>query len=242
MKKATIPALLVATGLALTACGSSDQTADTADIATLEDNEVASLTEAADAQELDDPDGPETDPEQAALAFSQCMRDEGIDFPDVGVDAEGNVNLREAFANLERGDELRAARQACQSELAAGGFGGRQRLTEAQQTEIDDGLVAYSDCIRGEGFDVGDITLQRGGQQNQQTGNADENQVQNQEQNGDGERRGQPGERERGFGNRQARIVEQLGLDAEDPEVQAALTKCEPILEETFANFGPGRS
>lgn len=230
----------------LTACGSSVENGESGDsedddeVATLIDDEVVSLSDAAEAAESSDLDqsaDATVDPEQAALAFSQCMRDEGIDFPDVGIDAEGNVNLRESFEGLERDDDLRAAREACQEHIEAGGFGGRGDR-EAARAGIEEGLIAFTDCIRDEGFDVGDITLGGGQGQNQQ-----QDQAQNQtEAEGDGQGQGQrqEGERERGFGNRQARLVEQLGLDAEDPEVQAALDTCDPFLQEAFAN-APGR-
>ncbi len=238
----------VAICFSLTACGSSAENAESGDqqqdgeVATLIDDEVASLSDAAEATESSDSNQSAeatVDPEQAALAFSQCMRDEGIDFPDVGIDAEGNVNLRESFEGLERDDDLRAAREACQEHIEAGGFGGRGDR-EAAQAGIEEGLIAFTDCIRDEGFDVGDITLGGGQGQGQQ-----QDQAQNQtEAEGDGQGQGQgqrqEGERERGFGNRQARLIEQLGLDAEDPEVQAALETCDPFLEEAFAN-APGR-
>ena len=36
----------------------------------------------------------ELEPEEAALEFSQCMRDEGItDFPDLGIDGNGNIDI-----------------------------------------------------------------------------------------------------------------------------------------------------
>ena len=232
--------VLVAAGLLFAACGSggSEEADASNEVASLDDAEGGSLADAADAAEL--PDEPTLTPEDAALAFSQCMRDEGIDFPDAGVDAEGNVNLRESFQSVERSDELQAARAACQENLEAGGFGGGQDRA-GNNDQIQDALVAYTDCIRDQGFDVGDITLGGQGQGQGQDGNQAQNQDQN---NQDGAQRqgqqGQQGQRQGGFGGPQGRIVAQLGLDAEDPEVQAALEACNPELEEAFADFGGG--
>lgn len=247
--------ILVASLLALTlvaaACGSTDSDA----VASLEESEVATLEDAALAAVRTDEDASETNPEDAALAFSQCMRDEGVDFPDLAVDAEGNIDLRAGFENIDRNDEtFQEARTECQSELAAGGFGGgrRQALTS---TEVQDGLVAYTDCIRDEGFDVGDLTL---GQGPGGTGNGDgtangtANDAANDAANADaaggaeaadGDGGGpQAGRRQGGFGDPNNRLAEQLGLDPEDPETAAALELCEPVLEEAFAAAGLGQA
>ena len=237
--------LLGAFALLAAACGGSDDNEADVAVATLEDSQVATLTDSADAAVMQDEDAPETDPEEAALAFSQCMRDEGIDFPDLAVDAEGNINLREGFENIDRDDEsFREAMEACQDELAAGGFGGGRRAA-LDSPELQDGLVAFSDCVRDEGFDVGDLTLgQRPGAGNGaaagdgQAANAD----QATEDGDDGETAdgGGPaqGQREGGFGDRSARFAQQLGLDPEDPAVAEAMELCSPILDEAFTAAG----
>lgn len=222
----SIPLIASALVLVAAACGSSGSD----DVASLVSNDVATLSGAADAATIPDEDEPETSPEAAALAFSQCMRDEGIDFPDLAIDAEGNIQLREGFTAVDRSDEsVREALQTCQPELAAGGFGGGRRAA-LQSPEVQDGLVAFSDCIRDEGFDVGDLTLGQGpgapgGQQPGQGGD------------GDGPAAGQ---RQGGFGNPSNRIAQQLGLDLDDPVVEAALDTCSPILEDVFAGLGGG--
>lgn len=227
--------LLAAFCLLAAACGGGD--AADAGVATLEDNDVATLTDSADAAVVPDEDAPETDPEEAALSFSQCMRDEGIDFPDLSVDAEGNIDLREGFQDVDRGDEsFREAMDVCQDELAAGGFGGgRQEALESP--ELQDGLILFSDCVRDEGFDVGDLTLGQG----PGAGNAGANTGQPADGTEDGAEGGDgpaQGQREGGFGNRTARIAEQLGLDPEDPAVIEVLDLCNPILEEAFTAAG----
>lgn len=230
--------LVAAIALVAAACGGEDE-AEVA-VATLEDTNVATLTDSADAAVIPGEDAPETDPEEAALAFSQCMRDEGIDFPDLAVDAEGNINLREGFESIDRDDEsFRDAMGVCQDELAAGGFGGgRQQALDSP--ELQDGLVAFSDCIRDEGFDVGDLTLGQGpgagnGPGAGQGANTDQAAAEG-ETDGDGGPA--QGQREGGFGNRSARIAGQLGLDAEDPAVVEALELCNPILDEAFTAAG----
>lgn len=217
--------------LILAACGGGSDSENAA-ASSSDSNEVATLEDTASADTPDASVGSatsEADPEQAALAFSQCMRDEGIDFPDLAVDADGAIELREVVQNMERNEEFRSAMQTCRPELAAGGFGGG-RGNGVDRAELEQGLLAYTDCLRGEGLDVGDLTLGEPGQ-GQGAGQ------------GEGAGQGQGpgnGEREGGFGGRAARMMNQLGLDADDPEVAAAIEACESTLDEIFTEFGPG--
>ncbi len=61
---------------------------------------------------------PAADPQQAALAFAQCMRSNGLpDFPDP--DAEGRLR---GVGHEQQGDpKYRAAFAACQEKLPGGG-------------------------------------------------------------------------------------------------------------------------
>ena len=118
--------------LVLAACGGSSTEA-TEGVATLESASTGGLTNAADAAT----EATEADlaPDEAALEFSQCMRDEGLDFPDLAVDAEGNIELREAFQSVDpQQDGFRDAMEACGEVLEQAGFGGgggRQAIAES---------------------------------------------------------------------------------------------------------------
>ena len=212
----------------LAACGGGSDGATTG-VASLED--VAGASGATD----DDPASDATlSADEAALEFSQCMRDEGLDFPDVGVDAEGNPDLRSSFqeADLNPGsEEFRAAMETCGETLQGVGFGGG-RAGFADDPAVQDAFVAYSECLRDAGLDVGDLQLGggpgTGGPAGDQAGE------------GDGAPRRGQGQAQGGFGNRENRFANQLGLDPEDPEVAAALESCGPILDEALAGFGPG--
>jgi hypothetical protein len=98
-------------------------------------------------------DEPEAGDEAAVLAFSECMRDGGIDFPDPVVDADGNVGF-DLLAMRDLGEmdqsELEAAFEPCAPLLASVSFG-FERLFE---TEFQDDLVAFSACMRENGFDM----------------------------------------------------------------------------------------
>ena len=233
-------ATLGAFALLASACSGGEAGAST-DIATLESDAGSEIeTDAGTAATV-------TDPDEAALAFSACMRDEGIDFPDLSVDADGNIELREAFQTVDRNAEgFREATETCNPLLGETAFGGRRAA--ADSPEIQDGLLAFSDCVRDAGYDVGDLTL--GGRPG--AGQGDGNAAANADAtaatggdadgdaaaDGDGAGRGQ---RQEGFGNRNARFAEQLELDYEDPEVAATIDGCMPIIEEAFANAGIGQ-
>ncbi|MEM8926442.1 MAG: hypothetical protein AAGD35_23295 [Actinomycetota bacterium] len=230
--------------LLLGACSNGDQ-ASADEVATLQD-EVGSLGDAADAATVDDQTS-DLSADEAALAFSACMRDEGLDFPDLAVDADGNIALQEAFQSVDRGAEgFRAAMDACSDLLGQAGFGGRREAV--QSPEVQDALLAFSDCVRDEGFDVGDLTLGGGpGGGGQGGGGNAAGQAQADGEGGadgdggaDGEGGPAQGRRGAGFGNRGARIADNLGLDYEDPAVQEAIDGCMPIIDEAFTAAGIG--
>lgn len=215
--------LLAAVALFAASCGSDSGSASAG---------VASLADVADTQT--DLDEEELSPEDAALAYSECIRNEGVDFPDIGVDADGDIDLRDAFQSAgidPRSEEFQAAREVCQPLLEGIGFGGGGgRAALGDNPELADAFVEYSDCIRDQGFDVGDLTLGGGPGAGGATPPAD----------GEPPQRGQ-GQGQGGFGDPSARFAQQLGLDIDDPAVVDALDQCSPIIEAAFsaAGFGP---
>jgi hypothetical protein len=58
------------------------------------------------------------DDEARMMAFTQCMRDQGIELMDPVVDAEGNVQRPELAEGVEvTGEELEAAYEVCAEHL-----------------------------------------------------------------------------------------------------------------------------
>ena len=94
--------------------------------------------------------------EDALLAFTACLREQGFDVPDPTMDAAGNLQLeRPAGAQQDPDfdrDAFRTARQACIEHLegVALGFRGEDR------TETEDQLLEFAACIRDNGFDMPD--------------------------------------------------------------------------------------
>ncbi|MFW2383624.1 MAG: hypothetical protein ACN4GZ_17870 [Acidimicrobiales bacterium] len=224
--------LLVAVSLFAGACSAS--TSATEGVATLEDSASGQIGDAAAAATLEDAE-PVVDAEQAALDFSACMREEGVDFPDLGVNADGGLNLRQGFEGIDRrSDEVQAALETCRPLIEAAGFGGGRRAGIVENVEIQDALVEFSACLRDAGFDVGDLELgvppgAGGGQAQGADGAGAE----------DGEQRGQ-GRGQGGFGDRNARFADQLGLDYEDPDVAASVDGCATVIDDAFTAAGVG--
>jgi len=211
--------------IALSACGGSSEATSDDEIASLETDEFAEDGDPNDA------DTGELRADEAALEFSECLRGEGFDVPDIGVDSDGNIQLREAFANIDRQDgSFRDGMEACADILEGVGFGGGGRGAFDDNTEIADAFLEFSDCVRAEGFeDIPDLTLGApGGGEGPGEGGAPA-------EGGPGS-----GEREGGFGDRSALFAEGLGLDADDEDVIAALDVCSPIIDQAFSDAGIG--
>jgi hypothetical protein len=215
--------------LLATACGGGSGTS--AGVASLEDVAGAESTDAGGAAEDES-----LSPDEAALAFSQCMRDEGLDFPDIGVNAEGVPDIGDAFqsSGVDRGsDEFRDAIQTCAENLEGIGFGGGGRGAFLDNPEIQDAFVEFSECIREQGFDVGDLQLGGGPGAGGPGAGGPPNAGEDGPQPGQGQRQG-------GFGDRSGRIASALGLDPDDPDVVAAVDECNPILETALGGFAQG--
>ena len=144
---------LILVALVASACGSSD--ASPGGVASLEGLETEPALEAADAAPGGAPDTTTTtlSAEDAMLAFTQCLREHGIDVDDPTPDDEGNLRLSRP-QGLEREDRevFVQAREACAGLLEGVTFGFQER----DRTEIEDALYEYAACMRDNGFDMPD--------------------------------------------------------------------------------------
>jgi hypothetical protein len=134
--------------LLLPACGGDDAQAE--GVASIDD--LSTETTAVPAPSVDDELSVD---EEKVLEFAACMREQGIDFPDPVVDSDGNVGfdlmaLRE-LADVDR-TEVEAAFEPCAVLLEGVNFG-FDRFFDA---EFQDDLVAFSACMRANGFDMPD--------------------------------------------------------------------------------------
>lgn len=125
---------------------------------------VATLESANPAASGDATPAPSVDPEEAALAFAECMRDHGIDMPDPQIDSNGNMRVTiGAGGNIGEIDRetMEAAQEARRELLPGGGLGGPggRELTPEDQERI----LAFTECMREHGVDVPDPQFDEGG-------------------------------------------------------------------------------
>jgi hypothetical protein len=122
-------ALLAASALGLAACG---------------DDEAPAASQSADRKARD-----------AELKFAECMRENGIDFPDPQ-DGPGLVKI----GKDESPEELREAEKACEKFRKAIK---PPELTEAQQQEFKKRALQHARCMREHGIDFPDPTFSEDG-------------------------------------------------------------------------------
>ncbi len=98
--------------------------------------------------------------EEAMLAFTQCLREQGVDIDDPIPDSEGNLRLSRP-QGVGEGDQdvFRAAREECAELIDGVSFGFRER----DLTELQDTLYEYASCMRENGFDMPDPDFSSGG-------------------------------------------------------------------------------
>lgn len=132
---------VAALAVLLAACGGSDAEG----VASLEES---SGPEIAETETIDESF------EESVLAFSSCMRENGIeDFEDPDFNADGSLSFRGEFRESSADQEtVQAAFEACQTHLEGIAFG----PDSIDFTEIEDRLVEFAACMRDNGFDMPD--------------------------------------------------------------------------------------
>jgi hypothetical protein len=182
------------------------------------------------------------DTQDAILAYAACMRENGIDMADPTFDADGNPQGGLGFGPESgidpRSDEFQTAQTACGDLIEGITLGGGPR-NGLDRDALQAAAADFTACLRDEGLDVDDLTLGRPGGGNG-NGPATDGSVPTAADGSlppggfqGGPPAGGGGGNGQGF-DPTARLVEQLGLDATDPAVAAALAKCQPILEAAF--------
>lgn len=129
------PVLILATAaLVAASCGGGDG------------DDVASLT-TSDAAQESTTTAP-FDQEQALIDFSQCMRDQGVDFPDPIVDANGYPRFEmEDPESLDR-EVLFEAGENCRYLIEQVVLS----LPDFDSAEFNDTFLEYAACMRNHGF------------------------------------------------------------------------------------------
>jgi hypothetical protein len=140
----TLIAVVAISSLILAACGS-----DSVDVATLRTaQDTQAETPNADADLI-------LDDEAKMMAFTECLRDQGIEVMDPVVDADGNIQKPEFADSVgAKGDDFSAAWEACAEHLEGFTFE-RKRVDASEQV---DRYVALAACLRDKGYDIDDPT------------------------------------------------------------------------------------
>ena len=150
---------LLAVALIAASCSSSD---DSSQVATLE-TETTSTSPNTETQEADSL----ADTEAAMLAFTQCLRDQGIEIDDPTIDANGNVQLPPITLEFEavEGEEPDEA-MADVDELMGSCDEHLEGITTTadapDMTGIEDDFLAYAACMRDNGVDMPDPDFSSG--------------------------------------------------------------------------------
>lgn len=107
--------------------------------------------------------------EERLLAFAECMRDNGVEFPDPVVEADGTVTFGfrpgggggglQRLGEIGRDPDLPAARETCQDLVEGLAFGPGQGGFDL--IEIQDTLLEFARCMRDHGVDIGDPDMSR---------------------------------------------------------------------------------
>ena len=135
--------------------------------------EGRTVEESIETQEVTDQEPVVTEDltdEERLLAFAECMRENGVDFPDPVVEADGTVTF--GFRpggggglgrprEIGQDSDLPAARDACSGMLEGLAFGPGQGGFDL--IELQDTLLEFAQCMRDNGVDMGDPDLSRFG-------------------------------------------------------------------------------
>lgn len=150
MRRSLVPALVAALALTMSvsACGAEE---DDPGVATLDGTD-------GDGEEGADDGGAATSDEELeeqALAFSQCMRENGVpDFPDPEIE-DGRLRMRVggpgAGGRIDQ-EAMERAMEACE-DLAPRRGGS---MPEEERQEMQDAFLEYAQCMRENGYDMPD--------------------------------------------------------------------------------------
>jgi hypothetical protein len=144
--------MLIAFTIVAASCSSQG---DTSQVATLESETTRSS--AADSEEAD----PLAQAEEAMLAFTQCLRDQGIDVGDPTVGPDGSLQLPPIEFTVESDStgaaepdfsEFEKMMAPCEELLDGLGSSG----SSGDASGFEDALVEYTQCMRDKGVDMPD--------------------------------------------------------------------------------------
>jgi hypothetical protein len=166
MRKNRPAALAAALALValLSACGGGGDD-DNGDVATLGSVDDGTDTTAVDGEAASDAP---TDPEEAALAFAECMRDNGIDMPDPEFTDDGGIAMSMGTGPGEIDEEaMQAAQTECEPIMANVRPSEENMPSDEEIQEMQDRALEAAQCMREHGYDWPDPVFEDGGRMTQ---------------------------------------------------------------------------
>ncbi len=147
----------------LAACGGGDGNGNGAEVASIDDSSPDATTDGTTGDTT--ADAP-TDPEEAMLAFTECMRDHGVDMPDpqMAKQSTGGAKPGNAVIAVEGNPDdptFQKANEACEPLMA----NMRSDLEDdpARLAEMKEQMLAFAQCMRDQGIDMADPTFDEKG-------------------------------------------------------------------------------
>jgi hypothetical protein len=144
---------LAVTGLLLAACNGDDSPVDATPQIVIDDDAAGDAGENAVAAE-----GTE---EEQAIAFAQCMRDEGLDWPDPITNSDGSIDLfggnGPGSGNVGGGGldgAVRGGMEVCRPLVEGASF--LPDRAGGIDAEAQDAFLEFAQCLRDNGVDVDD--------------------------------------------------------------------------------------
>jgi hypothetical protein len=143
--------LALAAVLSVSACGgSNDGDSQVASLATATSSATATAKAASG------------DVEKELNDYTECLRKQGVDVPDIAVDADGNISLGGArgagAGNFDR-DAFEAAQKVCGDPPASVTSNLQDRVNDPQ---FQDAALKFAQCMRKEGIDMKDPDFSQG--------------------------------------------------------------------------------
>lgn len=175
MTRITRPALLAATlALVGTACGGGG--GDDGDGVASLGADATTTTEGGSGPGGGGRSGDDSEFQDAMLEFAECMRDQGIDFPDPQVSGDGGgvvimgpADGRDGPPSEAEMREMDAAQEECQPILEEA-EGSMERPSPEEEAEMQERALAFAECMREHGIDFPDPEFGEGGRMTQRLG------------------------------------------------------------------------
>ena len=163
MRKHRAALVAAITIVSLAACGGGGGDGSGAQVASIDDTSPDATTDGT--TEDTTADAP-TDPEEAMLAFTECMRDHGVDMPDpqMAKPATGGAKPGNAVIAVEGNPDdptFQKANEACEPLMA----NMRSDLEDDPErlAEMKEQMLEFAQCMRDQGVDMPDPTFDENG-------------------------------------------------------------------------------